>query len=242
MQLWARAHEIAADHRRQAAVGDPGHGEGDLGVAGQALPRRARPGADLHPAGKPARQGRTRRSGTPQRQVRTDGSADDPSPACASASPTCWTWIPTRPRSSTTATGSRGVSSATWRVRSRRWSTHATVTSPGRDPAAQQARPRRRLARRAAGRRHRRGHQPVPRRRPHPSRHRRARLPVIIGDADDSPPSSRRPPDHGGDDHRPASRPRVTAAAAQRRRRRAARCRGADADQRHHRPAQARST
>ena len=50
------------DDRRQATVGDAGHREGDLGVTGQALPGRARAGADLHPAGKPDRQGRTRRT------------------------------------------------------------------------------------------------------------------------------------------------------------------------------------
>jgi enoyl-CoA hydratase/carnithine racemase len=41
--------------RRQATVGDPGHREGHLGVAGQALPSRLGAGAHLYPAGQPAR-------------------------------------------------------------------------------------------------------------------------------------------------------------------------------------------
>ena len=60
--------------RRQATVGDPGHGEGDLGVAGQALPGRDGAGPDLHPAGQPDRHGRARRAGAgrrkPNRRIR----------------------------------------------------------------------------------------------------------------------------------------------------------------------------
>ena len=69
--LWTRAHEIAADHRGQAAVGHPGHGQGHLGIAGQTLPRGDGSGPDLHPAGQPARQGRVGRS------ARWPGSAKD---------------------------------------------------------------------------------------------------------------------------------------------------------------------
>ena len=50
-RLWARAHEIAAAIAAKPTVGDPGHRQGDLGVAGQALPGRAGAGPDLHPAG-----------------------------------------------------------------------------------------------------------------------------------------------------------------------------------------------
>ena len=60
------------DHRRQAAVGDPGHRQGDLGVAGQALPGGPGPGADLHPAGQSA----SARPSWPPR--RDDGRAPDP--------------------------------------------------------------------------------------------------------------------------------------------------------------------
>src|SRR4030088_1681555 len=45
--------------RGQAAVGDPGHRQGDLGVAGQALPCRLGSGPDLHAAGQPAGHRRT---------------------------------------------------------------------------------------------------------------------------------------------------------------------------------------
>ena len=51
------------DDRRQAALGDPGHRQGDLGVAGQALSRGPGAGAHLHPARQPARHGGTRRPG-----------------------------------------------------------------------------------------------------------------------------------------------------------------------------------
>ena len=37
--LWTR-HTDRGHHRRQAAVGDAGHGQGDLGVTGQAIPGR----------------------------------------------------------------------------------------------------------------------------------------------------------------------------------------------------------
>ncbi len=60
--LGARARH-RGDDRRQAAVGDAGHGEGDLGVAGQAVPGRAGAESDLHPAGKPDRHRRARRNG-----------------------------------------------------------------------------------------------------------------------------------------------------------------------------------
>ena len=50
-------------HRCQTTVGDTGHGEGDLGVAGQALPCGDGAEPDLHPARKPARASRTRRPG-----------------------------------------------------------------------------------------------------------------------------------------------------------------------------------
>ncbi len=53
--LWDRAHEIAAADRRQATVGDAGHREGDLGVAGQAVPGGDGAEPDLHQARKPAR-------------------------------------------------------------------------------------------------------------------------------------------------------------------------------------------
>ena len=65
--LWTRAHEIAATHRRQPAVSDPGHRQSDLGVAGQALPGSTGPGTDLHPAGEPDRHSRTGEAWRPSR-------------------------------------------------------------------------------------------------------------------------------------------------------------------------------
>ena len=50
------------DDRGQTSVGDSGHRQSDLGVAGQALPSRLGARADLHPAGQPARHGRTGRA------------------------------------------------------------------------------------------------------------------------------------------------------------------------------------
>ena len=100
------------DDRRQTTVGHAGHREGDLGVAGQALPGGTGAGPDLHPAGKSARQGRTRptRRGpaSPSR-----GSGDARSPAQPADRRRAGPCSPTPPRSSTTANGRRGDRSAT---------------------------------------------------------------------------------------------------------------------------------
>ena len=93
-ELWARAHDIATHDRRPPDVGDAGHREGDLGVAGQAVPRRARPGADLHPARQPAR---ARPNSTPTVRGTHRGSGDDRHPLEPSASPTFWRCSPTAP-------------------------------------------------------------------------------------------------------------------------------------------------
>ncbi len=108
-RLWARAARDRDGHRRQTAVGDPGHREGDLGVAGQAVPRGDGAEPDLHPAGQSARSGRTRR-----RCRRRCGQAKDPVMAdirSAGASPTSWPCGRTHPRWSTTASGCRGAAS-----------------------------------------------------------------------------------------------------------------------------------
>ena len=140
------------------------------------------------------------------------------------------------PRSSMRANGSRGARSARWPV-----TIAALVDRPrtGRDPAAQHARARRGAARGAAGRRDRRRHQPVPRRRPHQGRHRGT------GTADHHRQlrtiwrrwSSRRPVRRSSSISTLDAEPRLTA--GDDRVRGQARCRGADADQRHHRPAEA---
>ena len=121
--------------RRQAAVGDAGHREGDLGVAGQALPRRHGAGAHLHPAGQPDRHGRTGRPAG--RTVAPNRSPLMALTRSVSASPTCWIcsriraaiefegqWLSWRPI---------GGMAGRHRIRSRR-------RSAGRDPAAQPAR------------------------------------------------------------------------------------------------------
>src|SRR4029077_3176349 len=61
------------DDRGQAAVGNPGHGQGDLGITGQALPGGAGSGADLYPAGKSDRDCRT--GGTRLRSQRSEWSS-----------------------------------------------------------------------------------------------------------------------------------------------------------------------
>ena len=65
--LWARAHEIAAAHRRQAQLRHPGHGPRHLGVARPALPRRHGAGPHLHAPRQPDRPGRGRPR-TPRRR------------------------------------------------------------------------------------------------------------------------------------------------------------------------------
>ena len=50
------------DHRRQAALGDPGHRQGHLGIARQALPGRNGTGPHLHPPGNPLGTGRVGRT------------------------------------------------------------------------------------------------------------------------------------------------------------------------------------
>ena len=85
------------DDRRPSAVGHPGHRQGDLGVAGQALPGGPGAGAHLHPARQSDR--RTPRSAAARRP---SGVAtrrfDDGRTGSVGASPTCCVCIRTRRR------------------------------------------------------------------------------------------------------------------------------------------------
>ena len=74
--------------RRQTAVRDAGHREGDLGVAGQAVPCRTGAGPDLHPARQPDRTSRAGRA-TGRHRGATKASLMTP-PSHASGSPTYW--------------------------------------------------------------------------------------------------------------------------------------------------------
>ena len=93
-RLWDTRSRDRGGDRRQAAVGDTGHREGDLGVAGQALSCGDGAEPDLHQARKSARPGRTggrrqRRAGQAQGPLMPDHPLSTAHRRCAGAGPRC---------------------------------------------------------------------------------------------------------------------------------------------------------
>ena len=190
-------------HRRQAELGHPGHGPRHLGVARPALPRRHGAGPHLHPPRQPDRPGRGGREPAGQgRAPAADERSVDPHRRGARHRP-----VGRTPSSSTARWWTYGEladtveQTAAARARARR---------RGRHPPAQPAGVDRLPARRAAGRRLHRHHQPRPRPRPHPRRHRRARPAGALRPARRPrrarPGRARAPPPSPADDARRAAR------------------------------------